>query len=250
MGPEEHLQEMGIEVVKHSPAVGAHLQDHIWVATSYNCPLSDSMWAMFKWPQTLISQLYKYLRHGAGWLLCTIVEVEVFGMPSLIQADGKPDALSAHTKDPFDPGICGIADPRGLGLGIDRSKGFFGLNCALLKAKSYGRVLLRSRDPTQNTVCEMDYLTSSPDWAALRASLHISVALAHQMRADGYALDDVKVHHYSSSCRMAPQDDPHPGVFDHEFRVHSVSNLRISDACFPKVPATHLQAHQKMTKSS
>ncbi|KAJ7459456.1 hypothetical protein B0H11DRAFT_2316748 [Mycena galericulata] len=244
-------------------------QDHIWVATSYNCPISDSMWAMFRRPQTLISQLYKYIRHGAGWFLCTTVEVEVFGMSSLIHADGSPDAVSAQDKDSFDPNnrpdfavmTCGIADPRG--PGIDRSRGFFGLNCALLSVKSRGSVFLRSRDPMDHPVCEMNYLTSPEDWAALRASLRVSVALARQMRTDGYALDDVKVpialddatmdefiktgvetmYHYSSSCRMAPQDDAFPGVVDDELRVHGISNLRICDASiFPTVPATHPQA--------
>ncbi|KAJ7204774.1 hypothetical protein GGX14DRAFT_368399 [Mycena pura] len=269
VGPEDHLQKMGIDVVRHSPGVGAHLQDHVWVATSYNCPLYDSMWAMFRRPQTLVGQLYKYIRHGAGWLLCTTVEVEIFGMTSLIGANGKPDALSAQNKNSFDPEnrpdfavlTCGIADPRG--PGIDRSKGFFGLNCALLKAKSHGNVFLRSTDPMQNPICEMNYLTAPEDWAAIRASLRVSVALAHQMRADGYDLGDVKVpgalddvtldeyimagletmYHYSSSCRMAPQGDSLPGVVDTELRVHGISNLRISDASiFPTVPSTHPQA--------
>ncbi|KAJ7090820.1 GMC oxidoreductase-domain-containing protein [Mycena belliarum] len=269
IGPQEHLEKMGIEVVRHAPGVGAHLQDHIWVATSYNCPLSDSMWAMFRWPQTLVAQLYKYLRHGAGWFLCTTVEVEIFGISAFVHADGKPEALSSQSKDPFDPAnrpdyavmTCGIADPRG--PGIDRSKGFFGLNCALMNPKSTGRVALRSRNPMETPICEMSYLSSHQDWAALRASLRVSVALAHQMQTDGYPLDDVKVpgaldddtldgfikagvetmYHYSSSCRMAPEADSLPGVVDHELRVHGVANLRISDASiFPSVPATHPQA--------
>ncbi|KAJ7657362.1 GMC oxidoreductase-domain-containing protein [Mycena polygramma] len=269
VGPEEHLKKMGVEVLQHSPAVGANLQDHLYVPTSYNCPLLDSMWAMFRRPQTLISQVYKYLRYGTGWLLGTTVEVEIFGMSSVIHADGKPDPLSSENKDSFDPKnqpdfavlTCGIADPRG--PGVDRSKGFFGLNCGLLRAKSRGRLLLHSRDPMASPICEMNYLTSPEDWAALRASIRVSVALARQMRTEGYALGDVNVpsalddatlddfikagletmYHYSSSCRMAPQDDPLPGVVDHELRVHAIQNLRISDASvFPNVPCTHPQA--------
>ncbi|KIJ66623.1 hypothetical protein HYDPIDRAFT_151307 [Hydnomerulius pinastri MD-312] len=49
--------------------------------------------------------------------------------------------------------------------------------------------------------------------------------------------------HYSSSCRMAPMDDPLPGVVDDELRVHGIANLRIADASiFPTVPSTHPQA--------
>lgn len=159
---------MGIEVVIHSPGVGAHLvsQPAGSDLKLITCPARPYLGrnvlqlsslplnvGYFRWPQTLISQFYKYLRHGAGWLLCTTIEVEIFGMSSLIQADGKP-AFSAHTKDPFDPrnrpdfavmtvgtfylsdlpielirnSQCGIADPSR--PGIDRSKGFFGLSCA------------------------------------------------------------------------------------------------------------------------
>jgi choline dehydrogenase-like flavoprotein len=154
-----------------------------------------------------------------------------------------------------------MADPRG--PGVDRSKGFFAINGALLKAESRGQVLLRSRDPMQHPICEMRYLTSPKDWSVLRAALRVSHQLAREMRKDGYALDDVKVpnalddesldafirervetiYHYASSCRMAPENDLLPGVVDPALRVHGVSNLRICDSSiFPSAPATHPQA--------
>ncbi|KAF8217223.1 GMC oxidoreductase-domain-containing protein [Mycena galopus ATCC 62051] len=269
IGPKHHLEEMGIEVIRHTPGVSAHLQDHIFVTTIYNCPLSDSLWAMIRQPQTLISHIYNYLRHGTGWLLCTSVEVEIFAMSSLVDPDGKLKATSAEDKDPFNPAnrpdfavmACTMADPRG--HGVDRSKGFFGLNCALLRAESRGQVLLRSRDPMQHPICEMRYLSSPKDWNVLRTALRVSRQLARQMRVDGYILDDVKVpsgvddetldafikdrvetiYHYASSCRMAPEDDVLPGVVDVKLLVHGISNLRICDASIlPSAPATHPQA--------
>ncbi|KAJ7021772.1 hypothetical protein C8F04DRAFT_1241131 [Mycena alexandri] len=269
VGPEEQLGEMGIEVVRHTPGVGAHLQDHLFVTTIYNCPLSDSLWAMIRRPQTLISQICKYIFRGAGWFLCTSVEVEIFGMSSLIRADGRPKDITPQDKDPFNPAnrpdfavmACTMADPRG--PGIDRSKGFFGLNCALLNADSRGRVCLRSRDPMENPICEMQYLSSPKDLVALRAALRVSRQLAGQMCKDGYALEDVTVpadlsegtldafirqrvetmYHYASSCRMAAEDDTLPGVVDTALRVHGINNLRISDASvLPSAPAAHPQA--------
>ncbi|KAJ7737114.1 GMC oxidoreductase [Mycena metata] len=154
-----------------------------------------------------------------------------------------------------------MADPRG--HGVDRSKGFFGFNCALLNAESRGHVRLRSRDPMQNPICEMRYLSSPKDSATLRTALPVSRQLAARMRADGYALEDVTVpidmtdeglnafveervetmYHYASSCTMVPEDDTLPGVVDAELRVHGVANLRICDASvLPNAPATHPQA--------
>ncbi|KAF7358013.1 FAD/NAD-P-binding domain-containing protein [Mycena venus] len=258
---QEHLERMGIEVVRHTPGVGANLQDHSYIKTVYNCPLPDSLWAMIKQPWILIREIYNYLILGFGWLLCIQIEVEIFGMASLIDAEGKPTAASAEHKNPFNPNnrpdfavlATPIADPRE--PGIDWSKGLFGPNCALMKAESRGRVLLRSRNPLEKPLCEMGYLTHPKDWAALRAAL--------RMRANGYALEESKVpsalddetldtfikervetmYHYASSCRMASEVDAHPGVVDPELRVHGISNLRISDASvLPSAPAVHPQA--------
>jgi choline dehydrogenase-like flavoprotein len=51
-------------------------------------------------------------------------------------------------------------------------------------------------------------------------------------------------YHYSSTCRMAPEDDVDGGgAVDNQLRVHGVENLRVADASiFPNVPGTHLQA--------
>ncbi|KAJ7288042.1 hypothetical protein C8J57DRAFT_1641067, partial [Mycena rebaudengoi] len=199
VGPEEHLQQMGIEVIRHTPGVGTHLQDHVYVPTSYNCPLSDSMWALIRSPLTLLAQLYKYLRYGAGWFLCMAVEVEIFGMSSLIDAYGTPAPATTQTKDPFDPNnipdfavmTCAIADPRH--PTADRSRGFLGLNCALMHAESHGTVRLRSTDHFQPPHCEMRYLSAPADRAALRASLRVATALAREMRTAGYPLDPLNV---------------------------------------------------------
>ncbi|KAJ7696428.1 alcohol oxidase [Mycena rosella] len=288
VGPQTHLEDMGIEVVRDTPGVGAHLvrylpfrrlskltrspqQDHVMVPTVYNCPLSDSLWLLFRRPYMLFYQLFLYLWYGIGWFICNAVELEIFGMTSLILPDGKPAASSAEAKDPFNPksrpdfAIMGanFADFRG--PDADRSKGFFALNCALMKAESRGHLLLRSRDPLQDPICEMNYLSAPEDWAALRAALRVSVQLAHRMRANGYPLDAIRtrvpsafddesldafirekvntIYHYASSCRMAPETDALPGVVDPELRVHGVSNLRVCDSSiFPSAPATHPQA--------
>jgi choline dehydrogenase-like flavoprotein len=59
---------------------------------------------------------------------------------------------------------------------------------------------------------------------------------------DGFIKRDVDtVYHYSSTCRMAPENDM--GVVDDELRVHGVRNLSIADASvFPSILACHLQA--------
>lgn len=54
-------------------------------------------------------------------------------------------------------------------------------------------------------------------------------------------------YHYTSTCRMAPEDDENPGVVDDELFVHGIQKLRIADSSvFPQIIATHLQAPSVM----
>ena len=58
---------------------------------------------MIRRPTTLLSQLYQYFRYGRGWLLCTMVEMEIFGMSSNVRPDGTLGELSEEQKDPYNP---------------------------------------------------------------------------------------------------------------------------------------------------
>ncbi|KIM64127.1 GMC oxidoreductase [Scleroderma citrinum Foug A] len=270
IGPQEHLQDMGVDIVLASPGVGNHLQDHLIVPTGYNCPLSDSLWAMVVRPAVLVRELYNYLRYGTGWFLGTIVELEVFGSSSLVGESGQVKPVPKERTDLSDPEnipdiailASSISDPKA--KRADRSQGFVGLNAALLKSTSCGHLVLRSLDPMDAPQCKLNYLSTSEDTIALRAALRLTVEIAKNMRDAGYpiketctpaSLEDAcldsfirdkaeTMYHYSSTCRMAPLDDLHPGVVDDQLLyVHGIVDLRIADASiFPSVPASHPQA--------
>lgn len=109
----------------------------------------------------------------------------------------------------------------------------------------------------------MRYLSHPDDIKVYRTALRVCMRIADEMRAAGYPLKDVHMpasqsdndldtftrkwgttyFHYTSTCRMAPENDPRPGVVDDELRVHGVSNLRIADASvFPQITSAHPQA--------
>lgn len=138
-----------------------------------------------------------------------------------------------------------------------------GLDVGLMLPTSSGTLRLRSSDPRAHPLCDMQYVTTSKDRQALRAALRITVAMATQLAVDGYPVECVltpkdasdasldkymdenlgTMYHYSSTCRMAPEDDENPGVVDDELRVHGIGKLRIADASvLPNCPATHPQA--------
>ena len=123
---------------------------------------------------------------------------------------------------------------------------------------------MTSSDPLSPPRVNLNFLADPRDRDTLRAGLRLCMRIARTMEKDGYpvgyfrapnAVDDESLDeliksqsssflHYSSTCRMAPRDDPEgPGVVDDELRVHGIPNLRIADAsAFPQVPAAHLQA--------
>ncbi|EMD36672.1 hypothetical protein CERSUDRAFT_73736 [Gelatoporia subvermispora B] len=259
LGPEEHLKEVGIPVIRNMPGVGSHLQDHVGVQFDFNCPMEHCTLGLIKRPLMLLTHLYKYLVHGEGWLTSSLVEACVLTRPELLDetcaqkpfAEKEKDALSPSNIPEIEIMQSAIVDPRC--PEYDQSKGGLCLLVAVLRLESSGTPL-----------CTMSYLTSPRDRTVLRSGLRLAAALACQMRSLGYSLTDVHVPaglddavldahialwagsylHYSSTCRMAPEEDPRaPGVVDDELRVHGVRGLRACDASiFPDVPATHLQA--------
>lgn len=133
-----------------------------------------------------------------------------------------------------------------------------------LHPASRGTVRLRSSDPLDTPLVNLNFLSAPGDINVLRTAIRLCMRIADEMRASGYPVsrvsapatpDDADVDafiaeqsqsflHYSSTCRMAPRDDPDgSGVVDDELRVHGIANLRVCDASiFPQVPAAHLQA--------
>ncbi|KZV69127.1 GMC oxidoreductase [Peniophora sp. CONT] len=271
VGPTKYLESMGIETVLDSPGVGQYLQDHCIVTTCYNSPLKDSLWAMFVSPTTLIREIYNYVRHGSGYFLGTWVGAELFGISSLINEDGSPLPHPREREDSSDPanipdfGVMSscLGDPSS-GPTKDWLQGFVAYNPALLVPKSKGQILLRSTNPLDQPICDMQYLSHPDDRAVLRTALRVVLALVRTMKEQGYPLtpvcapagyDDASLDahidkrfdsmlHYSSSCRMAPREDNDgPGVVDAQLRVYGVRNLRIADASvLPVSPSTHPQA--------
>ena len=149
--------------------------------------------------------------------------------------------------------------------GIDLDTGKFStiMMAILLRPKSTGVVRIRSSNPSDPLDIDLNTLSDPSDWNVLRKAIRLSLALVKEMRALGYPATDYRVpadasdaaidkhilrqarttYHYSSTCRMAPENDEKPGVVDDELRVHGVKGLRVADSSiFPQIPATHLQA--------
>ncbi|KIP06969.1 hypothetical protein PHLGIDRAFT_30220 [Phlebiopsis gigantea 11061_1 CR5-6] len=270
IGPADHLKSLDVLVIHPMEGVGANLQDHVGAVFVTQCPLWDSIVALFVNPWSLMYQMLRFLILGDGWFRYPYMELSIFTKKSFLDQEYGQRALSDEEKDSsrsenipdieiMTGAICNFHAP-----GFNQDEGGFCMLPTVLRPASRGTVRLASSDPLDTPLYDFNYLSAPEDRAVLRAGVRLCMRLTREMRAAGYAAPDftapasgsdadvdafVAAHgqsffHFASSCRMAPVDDPAgPGVVDDALRVHGVPNLRVCDASvFPQVPAAHLQA--------
>lgn len=144
--------------------------------------------------------------------------------------------------------------------------GVFSLLATLAQPHSRGTVRLQSSDPHVRPKIDFGLLSDPRDVVTSRKAVRFSLEIGRNMKDSGFpilrnltfdeekkendkALDDFirervrTTYHYASTCRMAPENDPIPGVVDDELRVHGLSNVRVCDtSVFPQITSSHLQA--------
>ncbi|KZT08238.1 GMC oxidoreductase [Laetiporus sulphureus 93-53] len=264
IGPSEHLKEHGIPVVKDLHAVGLNLQDHFGVSVGFFVPMRDSLLSLQTQPWRFFMELLRYLIWGTGLLLGPVLQLAIFMHTGLLDSTGQPTKAEKEFKEQV-PGIEIMPLAYGsIDVEMPRSRGLFSFLNVLLHPRSKGTVRLSSSDPREPLIVDPQFLSNPADIVPLRASVKLSLRLCDQMRKHGYMMDDwlvpesesdedldrfIRTHnrttyHYSSTCRMAPEDDAEGGgVVDDELRVYGVRGLRVADTSILLwILGTHLQA--------
>ena len=236
IGPGEHLQEMGIEVVRDAPGVGANYHDHVaspmhmetWNPTSYGIS-----WRVLG--RDLV-HLVQYLANRTGPLAGNVFESVAFLRtdPGLEKPDVQfvfqPAKRLTNPKIPF---------PLGHGYAISP---------VALYPKSRGTVHLASPDPAAAPLIDPHLLEHPDDIQPLIRALKIArrafaaeafeeyegveVAPGPQCQSDeqwdkyiretGYT-----VHHPVGTCRMGSDEG---AVVDPQLRFRGIDGLRVADA--------------------
>jgi choline dehydrogenase len=245
IGDREHLEDHGIDLVRHSPEVGQNLSDHLISPLGFNVQ-EDSLFGAEK-----PGQLVDYLVRRRGMLTSNVGEAYGFLRS---RADLElPDLELIFAPAPFfDEGL-GVADGHAVVFGP-----------ILLKPKSVGQITLRSADPRHKPVIDPRYLTDADgeDRAALMAGMRVSAKIAATppikdlltgiaRPLDARELDDDTLeraletcshtlYHPTGTCRMGSDDG---SVVDPELRVRGVDGLRVADASImPTIIRGHTHA--------
>ncbi len=238
LGPAEHLQDVGVPVVKDMPAVGSNLHDHFNTTLSWRCTKPITLNDLeASWPKK-IAAAARYALFRSGPMASNGIHAGAFTRsdPRLERPDLqinlfefstlRRDANSV-TPHPF-PG--------------------FTLMPVHLRPEGRGTVRLKSADPFAPPAVLFDYLRTDYDVTALLAAVRLCRAIVAQPAMRPYADGEltpgegvtsdtdliayiratgVSNQHPTSSCSMGHGPNT---VVDPRLRVHGIAGLRVADA--------------------
>ncbi|XP_068623780.1 glucose dehydrogenase [FAD, quinone]-like [Battus philenor] len=264
VGPAEHLQDVGIDVIYDSPGVGRNLQDHIAVGGivfQVDYPISLVMSRLVN-----INSALRYAVTEDGPLTSSIgLEVVAFintkyanaseDWPDMefmmtsasIPSDGGTQVKRAHSiTDDFYEEVFGHLT----------NKDVFGIFPMMLRPKSRGFIKLRSKNPLEYPIMIHNYLTHPDDVGVLREGVKAAIAVGETkaMKRLGARFNSkpvpnckhlplftdeywdcyirqytMTIYHLSCTAKMGPSSDP-MAVVDPQLQVYGIKGLRVIDA--------------------
>lgn len=235
IGQREHLESLGIKVVKDLPGVGENLQDHLTINVQQGVEGVNTFYQETR-PLAMLGNLAKYFTRGKGLLAHPAAQVGVF-----FRTDDQAKTPNAQIH--FAP-AASEQDRKG---NMKTSPGTTATVCNL-QPESRGSVHIRSTDPTEAPAIRANYLDTERDRnvmiGALRRVREIfrAPALAHRLSKEFLPGDSVQsdadllsyiraeaesVYHPVGTCKMGSDD---MSVVDARLRVHGIEGLRVADA--------------------
>ncbi|KIY54030.1 GMC oxidoreductase [Fistulina hepatica ATCC 64428] len=260
IGPKEVL---GSRTKHHLAGVGKNLQDHMGVPLMYSVPTAQSLHVLQKSPLRALWELAVYILLGKGLFTGPVMQLSIFAESRYIDNAGNVLPIDQSAK-PGPPDIeimlihNNAAEPV-----VEPANGLMSFLVVNLQPVSTGTVALSSANPQDPPELDLNFLSVPEDFVVLRKGIKLAKRIGEKMCELGCQMADFRLpksesdedidyfvrqyarttYHYSSTCRMAPEDDARPGVVDDELRVHGFSNLRVADtSILPDILATHLQA--------
>jgi choline dehydrogenase len=254
IGPAGALRDLGIDVRRDLPAVGANLQDHLGIDYLYRSRVPTLNGPLRSWTgRGLMGARYLLRRDGPFSLSVNQAGGFVRTEPDLPHVDMQlyfsPVSYSRPT-----PGIRRLTLPDGF-------PGFF-IGLSQCRPKSTGMIRIVSRDPRVAPSIEPNYFGDPDDMEEMLRGVRLLRRLAGQPplrdvidaelmpgagATDRDALEaDIReragsVFHACGTCRIGP--DETGAVVDGRLRVHGMPGLRVIDASvFPNVTSGNTNA--------
>ncbi len=236
VGPGEHLQSIGVDVVHDLPGVGANLQDHYVARISHRVRGEISINQLAR-GMRLAGQVARFFLIGNGALTFGVTSAQVFTRSR--EGLASPDLQLLFTPASYDPSLFGT---------LEREAGMTVAVCPV-RPDSRGSIMAASKDPFAKARITPNYLSAASDGRVLLAGMRLTRNIFAQapiarhsvvetlpgpdVTADEQLLDYCRryattIYHPVGTCRMG-EDNP-MAVVDSRLRVHGLGGLRVIDA--------------------
>ena len=236
IGPADHLQEMGIEVVFDLPGVGQNLHDHLATMVCWHAKQKNTLANAES-----LGQLVKLLLFKRGKLTSNVGEAG--GFVQLYPESEAPElqfhfAPAFFIRHGYDAPVDGRGRPaHGITIGP-----------TLVKVESRGTLRLQSPDPLAHPLIDPNVLSHPRDLEILVKGVRIAQEIGHQPalapfidkpylptageKSDEEIVEHIRqntqsLYHPVGTCKMGVDQ---LAVVSPELKVHGISRLRVADA--------------------
>ncbi len=235
IGPAEHLQSIGVDVLHESPGVGGNLSDHYATRIIHRVKGALTINQMARFPR-VIGEVARWVLRGDGALTFGATTVMVFSHSR--EGLSSPDLQFLFAPVSFDANFRNV---------LEREPGMSIAVCPA-RPESRGTIMAASANPFDAPVIRPNYLSAESD-------LHVMLSGIKQAREmfaapaiapfsagetrPGTPLDTIEqvrkfaqdtggtVYHPVGTCKMG---EDAMAVVDSRLRVHGLSGLRVIDA--------------------
>ena len=236
IGPKDHLESMGINLVVDMPGVGQNLQDHPDFMIKYKCLKPVTLW-----PKT---KRLNSIGAGIQWLLTKE------GMCASNHFDSVACIRSGPGVEYPDLQLCISPIAMENNSWQPLKEHAFQVHVGLMRTHSRGKIELRSNNPADPPRILVNYLKDKRDRELMRKGIHLVRELLDQpsfsdlkgeeifpgdnCKSDADLDAKLNLHttsqwHLACTARMGLKTDKY-AVVDNSGKVHGITSLRIVDA--------------------
>jgi choline dehydrogenase len=238
LGPAQHLQDMGVTVIRDMPAVGSNLHDHFNSYVSWQCSKPITLNDLDRSPLRKLSAGVRYALFRSGPMASNGIHAGLFTRsdPRFERPDIQVNLLEWSVVQRDKNRVLAHPFP-----------GFM-LSPVHLRPDGRGTVRLASPDPLAPPAVLFDYLRTDNDMQAMIFGIRLCRRIAEQPALQPYIVHEmapgpavtadadladyirqsgVSNQHPTSSCAMGPGPNT---VVDPRLRVHGIDGLRVADA--------------------
>lgn len=235
IGPKDHLQELGIEVVHDSPNVGENLQDHLDVVFDYKVNTKDVIGIGFGTVPKMMSAISEWKKTGTGLLTTNYAEAGAFF-----------NATEATPADWPDTQLHFVIS-RVINHGREVKWGYgVSVHSCYLRPESRGTVRLASTDASVAPLIDPNYLSHEKDVEFMMAGAKRTREIMQETPLAKFITEDYAapylekdgllgyiqnrsdtIYHPVGTCRMGADE---ASVVDTDLKVRGIEGLRVIDA--------------------